>query len=141
MTEVKGTYRKAEAFVPVPETDEKVSKATLDGAFRVHSQLVPGLLENVYETCLADELRPAGMEVQTQLALPVVYHDIHIGTGYRIDMLVENSVLVEIKAVDQMSALFQSQLLTYLKLSGHRLGYLINLNVPRLRSGIQRFIR
>jgi len=141
MTEVKGTYSKGKQFAPVPEEVEKVAKVTLDAAYKVHSQLGPGLLESVYETCLAHELKQAGLDVQTQIALPVLYDGIKIDTAYRIDMIVENCVVVEIKAVDQMSPLFQAQLLTYLKLSGYRLGYLINFNVPRLRNGIQRLIR
>jgi GxxExxY protein len=99
------------------------------------------LLESAYEACLAYELRRINLDVQTQVALPVIYDEIQIDTGYRIDMLIEKAVVVEVKAVDQMIPLYQAQVLTYIKLSGYRLGLLINFNVPRLRDGIQRLVR
>ncbi len=127
--------------LPIPGETEKVAKAILDAAFTVHSNLGPGLLESVYETCLAHELRKQGLEVQVQITLPVMYDDIRIGTGYRLDMLIDNRVVVEIKSVEKLLPVHQSQVLTYLKLSGYRLGFLINFNVRHLRDGIQRFVR
>jgi GxxExxY protein len=128
-------------YPPLPLETEKIAKSTIDAAFRVHTKLGPGLLESAYEACLAYELRRINLDVQTQVALPVIYDEIQIDTGYRIDMLIEKAVVVEVKAVDQMIPLYQAQVLTYIKLSGYRLGLLINFNVPRLRDGIQRLVR
>ena len=127
--------------LPIPSETEKVAKAMLDAAFTVHSNLGPGLLESVYETCLAFELRKKGYDVQVQITLPVIYEDIRIETGYRLDLLVDNRVIVEIKSIEQLQPVHHSQILTYLKLSGYRLGFLINFNVRQLRNGIQRFVR
>ena len=126
--------------LPIPSETEKAAKAVLDAAFTVHSNLGPGLLESVYETCLAHELRIQGSAVQVQITLPVVYADIRIDTGYRLDMLIDNRVIVEIKSVEQILPVHQAQILTYLKLSGYRLAFLINFNVRHLRDGIQRFV-
>jgi GxxExxY protein len=126
--------------LPIPSETEKAAKAVLDAAFTVHSNLGPGLLESVYETCLAHELRIQGLAVQVQITLPVVYADIRIDTGYRLDMLIDNRVIVEIKSVEQILPVHQAQILTYLKLSGYRLAFLINFNVRHLRDGIQRFV-
>jgi GxxExxY protein len=126
--------------LPIPSETEKATKAVLDAAFTVHSNLGPGLLESVYETCLAYELRKKGYDVQTQITLPVMYEDIRIETGYRLDMLVDKHVVVEIKSVEQLLPVHHSQVLTYLKLSGYRLGLLVNFNVRHLRDGIQRFV-
>lgn len=126
--------------LPIPCETEKAAKAVLDAAFTIHSNLGPGLLESVYETCLALELRKKGFDVQVQITLPVIYEDIRIETGYRLDLLVDNRVIVEIKSVEQLQPVHHSQILTYLKLSGHRLGFLLNFNVRHLRDGIQRFV-
>lgn len=112
-----------------------------DAAFKVHRELGPGLLESSYRDCLAHELRLRGLVVETEVALPLTYEGLHIGRGYRIDMLVNGCVIVEIKAVEAMAPVCQAQLLTYLKLSGIRLGYLINFNVPMIKEGIKRYIR
>ena len=95
--------------LPIPSETEKVAKAVLDAAFAVHSNLGPGLLENVYETCLAYELRKKGIDVQTQITLPVMYEDMRIETGYRLDMLVDKHVVVEIKSVEQLLPVHHSQ--------------------------------
>jgi GxxExxY protein len=127
-------------YPPIPDEIEKTAKAILDAAFTVHSNLGPGLLENVYETCLAHELRNKGFNVQVQLTFPVIYDNVRIEVGYRLDMLVNDQVIVEIKSVEQVLSVHQSQLLTYLKLSGYRLGFLLNFNVRHLRDGIQRLV-
>lgn len=127
-------------YPPIPDTTEKTAKAILDAAFTVHSTLSPGLLENAYETCLAHELRNKGFNVQVQLTLPVIYGNARIETGYRLDMLVNDQVVVEIKSVEQVLPVHRSQPLTYLKLSGYRLGFLLNFNVRQLRDGIHRFV-
>jgi len=125
---------------PVPSEVELVGKKVLDAAFKVHTGLGPGLLESVYEACLAYEIRKGGLMVETQVALPVIYDDVRVDAGLKIDMLVERCVIVELKSVDTMHPVYEAQLLTYLKLTDYRLGYLINFNVPHLRDGFKRMI-
>jgi len=127
-------------FDPLPPEVEKVASETVGSAYKVHRTLGPGLLESVYELCLAHELRKRGLEVRTQLNLPIAYEDITIDSGLRPDMLVAGVLLVEIKAVEKIHAVYQAQLLTYLKLMQKRLGLLINFNVPVLKQGIKRII-
>ena len=127
-------------FDPLPPEVEKVASETVGSAYKVHRTLGPGLLESVYELCLAHELRKRGLEVRTQLNLPIAYEDITIDSGLRPDMLVAGVLLVEIKAVEKIHAVHQAQLLTYLKLMQKRLGLLINFNVPVLKQGIKRII-
>ena len=115
--------------LPIPIETEKVGKHVLDAAFKVHTTLGPGLLESAYEACLAHELNVMGLEVITQVKLPVIYGEKEIKVGYRIDFMVNGCVIVELKAVENMQLIFKAQLLTYLKLSGIRLGYLLNFNV------------
>lgn len=105
---------------------------------RVHTALGPGLLEGVYEACLAFELKQRGLQVQTQVEMPVCYQGVSIDTGYRLDLLIERAVIVELKAVEKLMPVHEAQLLTYLKLADKRLGLLINFNVPHLRDGIKR---
>ena len=120
--------------------ENELSRNILDATFRVHSALGPGLLEGAYEACLAYELRAEGFGVLTQVPLPLVYREVRLDVGYRLDLLVEELVIIEIKAVDALSAIHQAQLLSYLKLSGKRLGLLINFNVVRLKDGIKRLV-
>jgi GxxExxY protein len=127
-------------FAPVSPELDRVAKEVVDAAFKVHSTLGPGLLESVYETCLAHDLKKRGLEIQTQLAFPIVYDDLCLDSGLRIDLLVENQLVVELKAVETMLPLFEAQLLTYLKLTNKRLGLLINFNVPKIKDGIQRIV-
>ena len=127
-------------FAPIPPDVERVGKAVLDAAYRVHSTLGPGLLESVYETCLAYEIRASGLLVETQVPVLVTYKDLKLEGGLRLDLLVEKSVIVEIKAIETMNPVFESQLLTYLRLTGIRLGFLINFTVPHLRNGITRLV-
>ena len=121
-------------------TAQQVSHAVLTGAMRVHSELGPGLLESTYTACLQHELQKAGMHSQTQVALPVIYDGVRLDIGYRIDLLVENLVVIELKSVDALAPIHKAQLLSYLKLSGKSLGLLINFNVVHLKDGIQRFV-
>jgi GxxExxY protein len=125
---------------PIPTEVELVGKKVLDAAFKVHTGLRPGLLESVYEACLAYEIRKGGLMVETQVALPVIYDDVWVDAGLRIDMLVERCVIVELKSVDIMHPVYEAQLLTYLKLTKYRLGFLINFNVPHLRDGFKRMV-
>jgi GxxExxY protein len=118
----------------------EVTGAIVDAAMKVHSALGPGLLESIYETCLVTELQKRGLKTASQIPLPVVYDGHKLEAGYRLDILVEDLVVVEVKAVDTLSALHRAQLLTYLKLAGKPLGLLINFNVVHLRHGIRRLI-
>ncbi|MDA0305605.1 MAG: GxxExxY protein [Proteobacteria bacterium] len=125
---------------PIPEQTEKIAKEIVDATFKVHSTLGPGLLEKVYETCLAHEFEKRGITFQRQCNLPIVYDGITIDAGLRFDLMVEESVIIELKAVEKVIPLYKAQILTYLKLSGLRLGFLINFNVPLIKNGIERII-
>lgn len=112
----------------------------LKKAYEVHSILGPGLLESTYEECLCYELTQCGLAVERQKALPIIYKDIKLDAGYRLDIVVNNSVVIELKSVEALNPIHASQLLTYLKLSKIRYGLLINFNVRSLKEGIKRFI-
>jgi GxxExxY protein len=127
-------------YTPIPPEVERVGKAVLDAAFKVHTALGPGLLESVYETTLAYEVQKGGLLVETQVAIPIVYDKIKLESGLRLDMLVEKCVIVELKSVEKMNPIFEAQLMTYLRLGNVRLGFLINFNVPHLREGIKRMV-
>lgn len=131
---------RVKVFDLLPAEAERAAKASLDAAFKVHTALGPRLLESVYETCLAYEIRKGGLTVDTQVAVPIHYDQLKLDTGLRLDLLVQKLVIIEVKAVAQMIPLYESQLMTYLKITGLRLGLLINFNVPHLRDGIQRVI-
>jgi GxxExxY protein len=117
-----------------------VSGKILDAAFAVHSKLGPGLLESIYEICLEYELQRRGLKVQRQVRVPVVYDEVQLDAGLTLDLLVEDLVIVELKAIEGLLPIHQAQLLTYLKLTGIRLGLLINFNVSYLKNGIKRLI-
>jgi GxxExxY protein len=126
--------------VPVDDRD-LIAREVVDSAFAVHSALGPGLLESVYEQCLAAELSARGVSVVRQVPVPLVYRDTHIDAGFRIDLLVGGAIVVEVKATERTMPVHEAQLLTYLKLSGYRLGFLINFNVVLIKDGIKRRIR
>ena len=117
-----------------------LTQIILDCSYRVHSALGPGLLENAYEVCLFYELNLNGLKVEKQKSLPLVYKDIKLDVGYRLDLLVENQVIVEIKAVENLNEVHTAQVLTYLKLSECKIGLLLNFNVKSLKYGIKRLI-
>ncbi|MBI5463713.1 MAG: GxxExxY protein [Ignavibacteriales bacterium] len=121
-------------------TENEIGKIVVDCAFKVHQAIGPGLLESTYEACLVYELIQAGLKAETQKALPVVYKEVRLDCGYRIDVLVENLVIIEIKSVEALNDVHMAQILTYLKLSGCRLGYLINFNVKLIKDGIRRVV-
>ena len=119
---------------------ERAAGQVVDASLRVHSELGPGLLESAYEACLAYELRERGLEVISQLPLPVTYRGVRLEVGYRIDLLVSGGVVVELKAVAKLLPVHEAQLLSYLKLSGHRIGLLLNFHSAHLRDGIRRMV-
>ena len=129
-----------ENFLAVSSETDRIAKKVVDAAFKVHLTLGPGLLESVYEICLAHELSKRGLKFQTQVAFPIAYDGLLLDAGLRIDLLVENQLVVELKAVEAMQPVFEAQLLTYLKLTKMRLGLLINFNVPKIKDGIRRII-
>ena len=120
--------------------ENEVSSKIIGAAIEVHKVLGPGLLESAYELSLERELQLQGLNVQRQIGLPLVYKDVKCDVGYRLDLLVENSVIVEIKSVEALNDVHLAQLLTYLKLSDCNLGLLINFNVARLKNGIRRVV-
>ena len=120
--------------------DHVCSGQVIDAAMRVHSILGPGLLESAYEVCLAHELRSRGLSVLTQVPLPITYGDVRLDVGYRIDLLVEDAIVVELKTVAKILPIHEVQLLSYLRFSKHRIGLLINFHVPRLKDGIRRIV-
>lgn len=124
---------------PIPDDTEEIAREVVDAAFNVHKELGPGLLESVYEQCLAIELETRKLDIERQVEVPVVYRGLLVDAGFRLDLVVERQVVVELKAVDSILPVHAAQLLTYLKLTGHRLGFLINFNVPVIKKGIQRF--
>ena len=129
-----------QVFQPIVPEVEKVGKAVLDAAFKVHTALGPGLLESVYETTMAYEIRKSGLNVATQVGVPILYDGQKLESGFRLDMLVEKCVIVELKSVETMNPVYEAQIMTYLRLSNVRLGFLINFNVKHLKDGIKRFV-
>lgn len=119
---------------------EDVFRKVLDCAFNVHTALGPGLFESAYEECLFYELKKAGLKVEKQKTLPLIYEEIKLDAGYRIDLFVEDQIIIELKAVDELIDVHLAQILTYLKLSKCKLGLLVNFNVKHLKNGIRRII-
>jgi GxxExxY protein len=138
--EPQSAQRIHEAHAPLPRETEEIARAVVDAAIAVHRTLGPGLLESAYEACLAHELERRGRVVARQTALPVIYHSVKLEAGYRIDMIVDGAVIVEVKAIEAVAPLHEAQLLTYMRLSQRRLGLLINFNVTLLKQGIKRMI-
>jgi GxxExxY protein len=120
--------------------EDKITEAIIGAAIDVHRELGPGLLESAYEACLAYELSTRGLKAIRQLQLPVVYRGMMLDCGYRIDLLVEDRVVVEVKAVERLDPIHQAQLLTYLRLSNHRVGLLINFNARTVKEGLKRMV-
>jgi GxxExxY protein len=119
---------------------EKIFKQLLDCSFTIHSSLGPGLLESAYEECLFYELKNLGFFVRKQVPMPLVYKEIKLDAGYRVDLLLEDSIIVEVKSVESLCDIHLAQILTYLKLSGCNLGLLVNFNVSHLKDGIRRIV-
>ncbi|MFD2908473.1 GxxExxY protein [Flavobacterium ardleyense] len=121
-------------------TEQEISKLVFDSALKVHKVLGPGLLESAYEECLFYELKKSNLKVEKQKALPLVYEEVKLDIGYRIDIIIEDKFIVEIKAVESLNEVHLAQLLTYLKLTDCKLGFLINFNVKLLKDGVRRVI-
>jgi GxxExxY protein len=118
--------------------EQQITEAIIGAAIEVHRELGPGLLESAYEECFCHELHLRGLDFQRQVELPVAYKGLKLDCGYRLDVVVSNAVIVELKSIEQISPIHQAQLLTYLRLSGKRVGLLINFNVAVLKNGIVR---
>ena len=126
-------------FRELSQLEEEIGKAIVNAAFKVHKELGPGLLEKVYEVCVAHELRKAGYNVKRQIDIPIVYDGIQFDEGLRLDLLVNDLVIVELKAIDLVNPVWEAQIISHLKLTKLKLGYLINFNVPLIKDGIKRF--
>lgn len=129
-----------ESFKPLSEKEEAVATKIVDAAYMGHTELGPGLLEKVYEGCFCHELAKRGLKYKRQVDLPIVYDGLSFDEGLRLDVLVEDSVICELKAADEINPVWEAQILSHLKLTKKRLGFLINFNVPIIKRGIKRYI-
>ncbi len=127
-------------FKELTHEEERIGKEIVDCAYKVHSNLGPGLLEKIYETCFCHELSKKNIKFFSQVKIPIKYDGLIFNEGFRIDVLVEEKVICEIKAVNEMNPVYEAQILTYLKLTNKRLGFLINFNVSLIKNGIKRII-
>ncbi len=127
-------------FAPLSKQEEDTAKIIVDAAYKVHKQLGPGLVEKVYEPCFCHELAKQGVVYQRQVIVPIMYDGVTFDEGLRLDVLVSDMVICELKAVMELNAVWEAQLLTYLKLARKRLGFLINFNAPIIKDGIKRII-
>jgi GxxExxY protein len=128
-------------FTPLTVDEEAIGKAIVDAAFKVHKELGPGLLERIYEACMAHELRKQGFDVKRQVDLPIHYDGLEFDEGFRLDLLVNDLVIAELKAVDTVNPVWEAQIISHLQLTKLHLGYLINFNVVLIKNGIKRFRR
>jgi GxxExxY protein len=121
-------------------TENEISKQVVDAAYKIHTTLGPGLFESVYETVMAKELANRGLKVVRQQAIPVVWENVHLEAGFRADLIVEDKVIIEIKSVENLAPVHRKQLLTYLRLTGRKLGLLINFDTELIKDGIARVV-
>jgi GxxExxY protein len=128
------------SFQPLSQEEEAIGKAIVNAAYIVHKELGPGLLEKVYEVCFCHVLSRNGYNVQRQLIVPIVFEDMVLDESLRLDVLVNNLVICELKALETVNPVWEAQILSHLKLTKRRLGYLINFNVPLIKDGIRRFV-
>jgi len=128
------------SFRPLSEREEVIAEKIVDSVYTVHKELGPGLLKKVYEVCLCHELSKRGVKYQRQVDIPIVYDGMTFDEGLRLDVLVEDFIICELKAVDEINPVWEAQIISHLKLTGKRLGFLINFNVPLIKNGIKRFI-
>jgi GxxExxY protein len=129
-----------ESFKSIPESTERIAKLVVDSAYTVHVNLGPGLLEKVYEICFCHELDKRGLNYLRQVDIPIVYDNITFNEGLRLDVIIEDSIICELKALENVNPVWEAQILSHLKLTGKRLGFLINFNVPKIKDGIKRFV-
>jgi GxxExxY protein len=129
-----------EKYQPVSTEEERIGKAVVNAAYKVHKAMGPGLLERIYEVCMEHELKKAGFEVKRQVKIPIVYDGLTFQEGLRLDILVNDTVIVELKAVEIVNPVWEAQVISHLKLTQLKLGYLINFNVPIIKQGIRRFV-
>lgn len=127
-------------FKPLTKKEELISNKIVDSAYVIHKALGPGLLEKIYEVCFCHELSKRGLEYRRQVDIPIVYDGITFDEGLRLDVFVENLVICELKAVDQMNPVWEAQIISHLRMTEKRLGFLINFNVPLIKKGIKRII-
>lgn len=139
-SEEKSHHQAHQAHQEVGAAIDRIARTVVDAGFKVHRALGPGLLESVYEHCLVHELEARGLSLQRQAALPIRYGDVVIDAGYRLDLMVEETVVVEIKAVETLTRLHEAQVLTYLRCSGCRVGLLMNFNVALFKQGVRRLV-
>jgi GxxExxY protein len=126
-------------FIPIPPELDLIGKKIVDSAYTVHKNLGPGLLEKVYEICFCHELSKRSLSFQRQVNIPVIYDNIVFEEGLRLDVMVENEIICELKAIEIVNPVWEAQILSHLKLTNKRLGYLINFNVENIGTGIRRF--
>ncbi len=133
---IKAKIRK---YMP-SERIEEIAKIIVNSAFKIHKELGPGLLDKVYEACLAYEIAKVGLDVKRQIDIPIVYDGVRLNEKLRLDLIVEDLVIVEVKSVEIVNAVWSAQIISHLKLTNNELGFLINFNVPLIKNGIKRFI-
>jgi len=127
-------------YKPIPQEIDSLGKEIVDAAYIVHKNLGPGLLEKVYEIAFCHELKKKGINFNRQVTIPIVYDGIEFEEALRLDVLVEGQIICELKAIEQINPVWEAQILSHLKLTNNRLGYLINFNVPLIKNGIKRFV-
>jgi len=127
-------------YLPLPSSHEEIGRKIISAAYKVHSSLGPGLLEKIYEICLTYELQKMGLRAERQVIVPIKYDELVFEEGLRIDILVEDTIIVEVKALELVNPVWKSQVLSYLKMTNRRLGFVLNFNVQSMKEGIQRVI-
>jgi len=135
------THHKGTKAARLDEGTEAVASKIVDAAYQVHKALGPGLLESVYQACLAHEMSRQGLAFEQEVALPINYQGLRLESGLRLDLVVESRIVIELKAVESLLPVHTAQMISYLKLSGHPLGFLINFNVPLIKNGLKRYLR
>ncbi len=127
-------------YKPIPRETEIIASKIVSASFKIHSKIGPGLLEKVYEICLCHELQKHGLSCQRQIYVPIKYDNLTFNEGLRLDVLVEGCIICEIKAIENVNPVWEAQILSQLKMTGLRLGFLINFNVPLMKEGLRRFV-
>jgi len=127
-------------YTPISSDTENIGKLVVDAAYTVHYNLGPGLLEKVYEICFCHELAKRGLKYERQVDIPIIYDNLEFKEGLRLDVIVEDVIICELKALENVNPVWEAQIISHLKLTNKRLGYLINFNVPKMKTGIRRFV-